>query len=164
MKQLIFNNIILLSLVLISSFSCTRNNYTKHTRHIEISSLVELNIACVISSLEKEEKIILYGKSTGSLEIVKERFGEGSFTDNEIHNNFFISIYNLTDTSSFLQNTANISDKHIFNNHFDYYDIDYEVTKINQFYDAFTLTIDSTLLPIFKKDYNMIELFSEYYE
>lgn len=164
MRQLTLNKIALLCFALTIFISCEKRNYTKHTRHIEISKKIDADMVCVVSSIEDKESISLYGNKQGTLKIVRERFKKGSFSDDEIHSNFFMSIYNLTDTTSFLQKNATNEDARIFYKHFDLYDVDYEDTKVNHFYDAYTLTIDSTLLPIFKKDYGMLEQFSEYYE
>ena len=53
-------------------------------------------------------------------------------------------------------------EKEIFRNH-----LETKKRKINSefnYTDYEVFTIDSTLLPIFKKDYSMLEQFKEYYE
>ena len=162
--QMIFKRISLAVILLAVLLCCTRQNYTKHTRCLDIISLVESDIACVLLSDDSKVTSFLCDKKRDTISLYKERFGEYEFTDEELYSNFSLSVYNLTDTTSFLKSSANEDEIVVLYNHFDLYDVDYGVSRPNIFYDAYTLTIDSTLLPIFKKDYSMLEQFSEYYK
>ena len=75
-----------------------------------------------------------------------------------------IKIYNISDTtySMWSQSYYSEIEKEIFRNH-----LETKKRKINSefnYTDYEVFTIDSTLLPIFKKDYGMLEQFSEYYK
>ena len=75
-----------------------------------------------------------------------------------------LKLYNLTDTtySIYSEICQNEVEEEIYRNHIKAG----ERITISEFnyIDREYFTIDSTLLPIFKKDYGMLEQFSEYYE
>ena len=93
-------------------------------------------------------------------------FDSGLFGHNEISNEYMVKfnnyhIYNINDTTSLEYSSCDSIERNILNKNLNTTFYSYSLYS-EKYYCI--LTIDSTLLPIFKKDYGMLEQFSEYYE
>ena len=139
--------------------ACERKYIVSHTRQTKIISALNKQFICTVQSDADYKTATLNGFDTIHVVIKKEHYVERMLEDQDLIKNYSVYIYNLTDTTLFSRENIDFYDKHIR-----LYDVDYEDTRINYYYDAYTLTINDSLLPIFTKDYSMLEQFSEYYQ
>ena len=87
------------------------------------------------------------------------------FDNTDFINEISIELYNLTDTSSYQLNYSIVETDadYTFTQHTELQVLPQEACKWC-ITDSLALTINESLLPIFTKDYSMLEQFSEYYD
>ena len=141
----------------------------------------EESIICIENKLDKElyfststnigdKGIYINHYKQDSLTFYVEKLVETNpYIQNEIESHFMINIldfkiYNLTDTTNSIWSELydNETSRNIFSSHLEIGNRKC-ISEFNHI-DRHIFTIDSTLLPIFKKDYGMLEQFKEYYE
>ena len=136
--------------------------YVKNNLDKEFVVICETNVGSKELYIDKQgnDSLSFYSEriqETGSLEIHKIELAKRIYLSD-------LKLYNLTDTtySIYSEICQNEVEEEIYRNHIKAG----ERITISEFnyIDREYFTIDSTLLPIFKKDYGMLEQFSEYYK
>ena len=155
-------------LLLILLSSCNDDYCTQHYRTYNVNNNLHSKFIFYIHTDISDKYIYVGGHDTNMSIIEKEHcrksgFINAHFGDDDYIYEYCFSIYNISDTSSYNLEYYIYDEKSdsIFKEHL--YFSDKETTNL-RVVDTLSLTIDSTLLPIFKKDYNMLEQFKEYYE
>lgn len=160
------NPIIFLSLLIL--VSCTRYTHTKEELIVRGINNLNTEVLIYVSTNIGEESKILEKNKSDSIIFLNEQFVEvGYFERLEMELDYMVNsidynIYNISDTTNIIYSTLSNDEIELFNKNFIIEDI--EFTSYYERIKRETITIDSTLLPIFKKDYGMLEQFKEYYE
>ena len=156
-----------ISLVFIALFysSCSKEYLIREKLVVEIENQINDTLFVSIKTNIIERNVHLAGFQKDSIYFEAEQIVEEEFS--------FISrlrlitideymIFNFNDTTSIIYSQLSNEELSLFNDKIDFHNIEvhtrFSTTKRE------TLTIDSTLLPIFKKDYTMLEKFEEYYK
>ena len=168
MNKLIKNILYTIVILLVILASCTRYTHTKEELIVRGINNLNADILLHVSTNIGEKSKILATNKSDSIIFLNEQFLEvGIFERLEMELDYMVNsidynIYNISDTTSIIYSTLHNDQIEQFNKNLLIEDIAftsyYERTKRE------TITIDSTLLPIFKKDYGMLELFKEYYK
>ena len=161
--------IILWVVVTIPFVSCERFVNTREELIINVNNKTNKEFILIYETNIGTKQIYINDQETVSINFVNEQIVEVDFmglTDLREEQSVIthdMQLYNLTDTTYFKWSE-------IYNNEIEK-DIYFQHVKMTHTENAHlnytlcdTLTIDSTLLPIFKKDYSMLEQFSEYYK
>lgn len=166
MNKLIQNIIIFTSSILFLT-SCEKLVHTKYELEVvfdnKISTIVNVE---VLTNVERNNTFIDAYKKDSLYFINEQIFDAGIFGRNEIYEEYMVIfndylIFNLNDTSKIEYSSCTSTERDILNRKLNTNFIKYSLYSEKNYC---TLTIDSTLLPIFKKDYNMLEQFKEYYK
>lgn len=161
--------IILWVVVTIPFVSCERFVNTREELIINVNNKTNKEFILIYETNIGTKQIYINDQETVSINFVNEQIVEVDFmglTDLREEQSVIthdMQLYNLTDTTYFKWSeiSENEIEKEIYYQHMEM--IHKRNSHLNYtLYD--TLTIDSTLLPIFKKDYGMLEQFSEYYK
>lgn len=164
MKNLI--KIVFFFLLLFLS-SCERLVHTKYELEVVFDNQIETLVNAEVITNVGNKNIFITGNNVDSVSIINEQvFDSGLFGHNEISNEYMVKfnnyhIYNINDTTSLEYSSCDSIERNILNKNLNTTFYSYSLYS-EKYYCI--LTIDSTLLPIFKKDYGMLEQFSEYYE
>jgi hypothetical protein len=157
-------------LLLILLSSCREDFYTQHIRTYRVINNLSSRFILNIQTDYTEKSFITNGNEINTCVIDKNRcrssgFLNAYFNEEDLIYEYNFSLYNILDTSSYSLEYYIFDEKidSIFDEHL-YLDFLNEEVSNLRVVDTLTLTIDSTLLPIFKKDYSMLEQFKEYYE
>jgi hypothetical protein len=161
------HTIALIFLILSLFTSCERLVHTKYELEVVFDNQIETLVNAEVITNVGNKNIFITGNNVDSVSIINEQvFDSGLFGHNEISNEYMVNfnnyhIYNINDTTSLEYSSCDSIEQNILdkNSNTTFYRYSFYSEK---YYCI--LTIDSTLLPIFKKDYNMLDLFSEYYE
>ena len=155
-------------LLLILLSSCKEDFCTQHIRTYRVINNLSSRFILNIQTDYTEKSFITNGNEINTCVIDKNRcrssgFLNAYFNEEDLIYEYNFSLYNILDTSSYSLEYYIYDEKSdsIFKEHL--YFSDKETTNLRVI-DTLSLTIDSTLLPIFKKDYGMLEQFKEYYE
>lgn len=164
-----FNKYIILIFITILT-SCGEVIYVKDEFNISFVNNLEKTFLLICETNLSSKQLYLSKNNNDSLSFYSEGMLEiGSLEIHEIElaRRIYLSdlkLYNLTDTtySIYSEICQNEVEEEIYRNHIKAGErvIISEYNYIDREY----FTIDSTLLPIFKKDYGMLEQFKEYYE
>ena len=158
-------NLIALTLVTLLC-SCGENFCTRHTREYVVSNTIPLDMYFTVYTDAGADTLFLNQKGDASMIMDKQScrtFGT-YFSYDDYLNEINIGLYNLSDTTSYQldYSITDTKEDSLFMDHVVFSDdVVHDTWCVS---DSFVLTIDSTLLPIFKKDYSMLEQFSEYYK
>ena len=157
-------------LLLIILSSCKDDYCTQHLRTYRVINHLSSDFIFNLHTDIADESILINDNDINSCVIDKNRcrnsgFLNAYFGDDDYIYEYLINLYNITDTSSYSLEYYIVDEKadSIFYEHL-YLSFTEEELNNRRVVDTLTLTIDSTLLPIFKKDYSMLEQFKEYYE
>ena len=167
MNKLIKNILYTIVISLLILVSCTRYTHTKEELIVRGINNLNADILLHVSTNIGEESKILEKNKSDSIIFLNEQFVEvGYFERFEMELDYMVNsidynIYNISDTTSIIYSTLSNDEIELFNRNFIIEDI--EFTSYYERIKRETITIDSTLLPIFKKDYSMLEQFKEYY-
>ena len=158
----------LLFLSILILISCERLVPTRNELIVYIDNALDKSFICFYETNFGEKESLINNQEIDSMVFINEQIidisflGKGNYdyepTEIVMQN---IKLYNITDTSNVEYSKLSNENINILFNH---YSSDLEVHYGYNSTTRDTLTIDSTLLPIFKKDYNMLEQFSEYYK
>ena len=168
MNKLIKNILYTFVISLLILVSCTRYTHTKEELIVRGINNLNADILLHVSTNIGEESKILEKNKSDSIIFLNEQFVEvGYFERLEMYIDYMVNsidynIYNISDTTCIIYSTLSDDEIELFNKNFIIEDI--EFTSYYERIKRETITIDSTLLPIFKKDYSMLEQFKEYYE
>ncbi len=150
--------------------SCKEDFCTQHIRTYRVINNLSSRFILNIQTDYTEKSFITNGNEINTCVIDKNRcrssgFLYAYFNEEDLIYEYNFSLYNILDTSSYSLEYYIFDEKidSIFDEHL-YLDFLNEEVSNLRVVDTLTLTIDSTLLPIFKKDYCMLEQFKEYYE
>ncbi len=166
MNKLIKNIIIFTSSILFLT-SCERLVHTKYELEVvfdnKISTIVNVE---VLTNIERNNTFIDIHKKDSLYFINEQMFDSGFFGGNEINEEYMVVfkdyfIFNLIDTAKIEYSSCTSTERSILDRKLNTNFITHSLYSGKNYC---TLTIDSTLLPIFKKDYGMLEQFKEYYE
>ena len=161
-KILLYNTFCFLILTL---FSCERSVKVNEELVITIKDELEIPIHMIVSTNGDIKQTKIDKHYVDSLLFQDTLLVHDDFANISTIRVIYVTdykIYNLDDTCSIIYSELINSDRILFNSKIFIHDI--EVNSYTSRIRRETLTIDSTLLPIFKKDYNMLEQFSEYYK
>ena len=157
-------------LLLILLSSCKEDFCTQHIRTYRVINNLSSRFILNIQTDYTEKSFITNGNEINTCVIDKNRcrssgFLNAYFNEEDLIYEYNFSLYNILDTSSYSLEYYIFDEKidSIFDEHL-YLDFLNEEVSNLRVVDTLTLTIDSTLHPIFKKDYSMLEQFSEYYK
>ena len=160
-----FSRYIFLIFIALNFCSCTKEYLIKETFVLKIENQINESLFITIKTNINEGNTHLVGFQTDSIlweteQIIEEEFSYISRLRLITIDDYMI--FNINDTTSIISTQLNNEEISFLVEKIYVHSIDvhtrFSTTKRE------TLTIDSTLLPIFKKDYGMLELFSEYYE
>ena len=160
-----FSRYIFLIFIALNFCSCTKEYLIKETFVLKIENQINESLFITIKTNINEGNTHLVGFQTDSIlweteQIIEEEFSYISRLQLITIDDYMI--FNINDTTSIIYTQLNNEEISLLNEKIDIHSIDvhtrFSTTKRE------TLTIDSTLLPIFKKDYSMLEQFKEYYE
>ena len=164
-----FNKYIILIFITILT-SCGEVIYVKDEFNISFVNNLEKTFLLICETNLSSKQLYLSKNNNDSLSFYSEgmlEIGSLEIHKIELAKRIYLSdlkLYNLTDTtySIYSEIYQNEVEEEIYRNHIKAG----ERITISEFnyIDREYFTIDSTLLPIFKKDYNMLEQFSEYYK
>ena len=167
MKNLIES--IIIGVIIIMPFSsCERLVHARNELVVYVENKLDKPFMCNCITNFGEKQIFIDSFEIDSMLFVNEQIidisflgkGEYDYEPTEIIPNNII-VRNITDTTNFELLKLNDDEINIFNSHYvSYLDVLYGYNSTIRD----TLTIDSTLLPIFKRDYTMLEEFKEYYK
>ena len=158
----------ILLLVLLSS--CRDDYCTQHLRTYRVINNLSSKFIFNIHTDIAVKSILINENDINTCIIDKNRcrnsgFLNAYFGDDDYIYEYNFNLYNISDTSSYSLEYYIFDEKadSIFNEHLHLSFLEDEFNN-RRVVDTLSLTIDSTLLPIFKKDYSMLEEFKEYYE
>ena len=160
-----FSRYIFLIFIVLNFCSCTKEYLIKETFVLKIENQINESLFITIKTNINEGNTHLVGFQTDSIlweteQIIEEEFSYISRLQLITIDDYMI--FNINDTTSIIYTQLNNEEISLLNEKIDIHSIDvhtrFSTTKRE------TLTIDSTLLPIFKKDYRMLEQFKEYYK
>ncbi len=148
--------------------SCERLVHTRNELIVYIDNTLDKSFVCSYKTNFGEKEIFMNKQEIDSMLFINEQIidisflGKGNY-DYEPTEIIMLNIklYNITDTTNVEYSELSNEDINILINHYSSY---LEVYNGYNSTTRDTLTIDSTLLPIFKKDYGMLEQFKEYYK
>lgn len=161
--------LILWMLIITPLTSCERLIHTRDELIINIDNRLDKEFLVVFDTNIETKQVIVKNKEKTTLDFVNEQMVEVDFMGlSELNDEQMVilletGLYNISDTTYFkwTEIRENEYEKEIYYEHLS--TTHKENSHLN--YTSYrNLTIDSTLLPIFKKDYNMLEQFSEYYK
>jgi hypothetical protein len=156
-------------IILLLLTSCKKFVHTRDELILYVDNKLERNFVCLIETNVGEKLLHLKNNEGDSLIFVNEQmvetsiFGLSELNDEQMVILLETGLYNISDTTYFkwTEIRENEYEKEIYYEHLS--TTHKENSHLN--YTSYrNLTIDSTLLPIFKKDYGMLELFKEYYK
>ena len=164
----IYNNFfryIFLIFIALNFCSCTKEYLIREKYLVKIENHINDSLFITIKTNINEMNTHLVGFQTDSIlweteQIIEEEFSYISRL--QLINIDDYMVFNINDTTSIIYSQLNNEEISLFNEKIDIHSIEIH-TRFNTTKRE-TLTIDSTLLPIFKKDYSMLEQFKEYYE
>ena len=162
--------IVSIFIILFLLTSCRKFVHTRDELILYVDNKLERNFVCLIETNVGEKLLHLKNNEGDSLIFVNEQMVETSiFGMSELEKEQMVilldtKIYNITDTSRIIWSEIQEieSDREIYLSKLNMHNCMIYSHLNNS--EQYTLTIDSTLLPIFKKDYGMLEQFKEYYE
>ena len=168
MKNLI-KHIVIWIFIAIPFVSCEKLVQTREELIINVENKLDKEIIFICETNIGTKQIYINELESATINFVNEQMVEVDFMGlSDLGEEQRVitkdtKLYNLTDTTYFKWSE-------IYNNEIEK-DIYFQHVKMTHTENAHlnytrcdTLTIDSTLLPIFKKDYSMLEQFSEYYK
>ena len=163
-----FNKYIIL-IFMTTFISCGKIIHVKDELVFSVENNLDKKFVVICETNVSKEQLNISEQGNDSLSFYSEGMLEiGSLEIHEIElaRRIYLSdlkIYNLTDTtySIYSESCENEIENKIYSNHIKA-DERIIISEYN-YIDREYFTIDSTLLPIFKKDYNMLEQFKEYY-